>query len=56
MSDSAKEYLRHIQQECDYLLKTFRNVEFEDFYDNETLKRAAVRSIEIIGEVSKKIP
>jgi uncharacterized protein with HEPN domain len=29
---------------------------FEDFLDDETLKRAVVRSLEIIGEATKKIP
>ena len=28
----------------------------DDFLDDETLKRAVVRSLEIIGEATKKIP
>ena len=28
----------------------------EDFLANETLRRAAVRSLEIIGEAAKKVP
>ena len=28
----------------------------DDFLENETLKRAVVRSLEIIGEATKKIP
>lgn len=29
---------------------------FDDFLEDETLKRAVVRSLEIIGEATKKIP
>ena len=29
---------------------------FENFIEDETLKRAVVRSLEIIGEATKKIP
>ncbi|OFY91459.1 MAG: hypothetical protein A3K10_10710 [Bacteroidetes bacterium RIFCSPLOWO2_12_FULL_31_6] len=56
MSKDAKEYLRHIKDECSYLVSVSENLLFEDFLDNETLKRAVVRSLEIIGEATKKIP
>ena len=32
------------------------NLSFEHFMKDETLKRAVVRSLEIIGEATKKIP
>ncbi len=51
------EYLKHILQECYYInsvMKVENNI--NDFLSNETLKRAIVRSIEIIGEASKQIP
>ena len=32
------------------------NLLYEDFMDDETLKRAVVRSLEIVGEATKKIP
>ena len=32
------------------------NLIFQDFVKDETLKRAVVRSLEIIGEATKKIP
>ncbi len=56
MSKEPKEYLRHISEECTYILSVSENLTFEDFIKNETLKRAVVRSLEIIGGASKKIP
>jgi uncharacterized protein with HEPN domain len=56
MSKDAIEYLKHIQDECSYLILVTEDLLFEDFMDNETLKRAVVRSLEIIGEATKKIP
>lgn len=56
MSKDSKEYLNHIQDECLYLIKVSENLLFDDFIKDETLKRAVVRSLEIIGEATKKIP
>lgn len=56
MPKEPKEYLRHIQDECSYLIAVSENLEFDNFIKNETLKRAVVRSLEIIGEATKKIP
>lgn len=56
MSKEPKEYIRHIQEECSYLISVSKNLLFEDFLNDETLKRAVVRSLEIIGEATKKIP
>ena len=56
MSKEPKEYLRHIQDECLYIISVTENLLFEDFMDDETLKRAVVRSLEIVGEATKKIP
>ena len=56
MSPSAREYLRHIRDETDYLMASSRGVDKERFLRDETLKRAYVRSIEIIGEAVKQIP
>jgi uncharacterized protein with HEPN domain len=51
------EYLRHIQDECLFVLTVIgAETEKEDLISNETLKRAVVRSLEIIGEATKKIP
>ncbi|RCV65869.1 hypothetical protein C5S53_01585 [Methanophagales archaeon] len=50
------EYLKHIRDECEYLVEMSKGLYYEKFVDNETLKRAFVRSLEIIGEATKKIP
>ena len=51
-----KPYLLHILEETQYLEKASRNLEFEEFLKDENLKRAFVRSLEIIGEAVKNIP
>jgi uncharacterized protein with HEPN domain len=56
MSKDFKEYLRHILDECNYILDATEAVTFDEFMCNETLKRAIVRSLEIMGEATKKIP
>jgi len=56
MSKQPTEYLRHISDECQYILSVIRpETTKDDFLGNETLKRAVVRSLEIIGEATKKI-
>lgn len=56
MSKDPKEYIRHIHDECSYFISVTENLLLEDFLEDETLKRAVVRSLEIIGEATKKIP
>ena len=53
---SPLEYLRHILDETEYLMTQKQGLGKEQFLQDATLKRAFVRSIEIIGEASKKIP
>lgn len=55
MSRSEIEYLKHIKEEAEYLAKIKASFEKEDFLKDETQKRAAIRSIEIIGEATKQI-
>ncbi|MCF6289824.1 MAG: DUF86 domain-containing protein [Desulfobacterales bacterium] len=50
------EYFRHILDEIEYLLAESQSLSNEQFLKNGTLRRAFVRSIEIIGEASKKVP
>jgi uncharacterized protein with HEPN domain len=50
MSPSAREYLQHILDEALYLLSHARGIDKDAFLQDPTLKRAFVRSIEIIGE------
>lgn len=56
MSFEPLDYLRHILVEVDYLLATRSDLTFEVFSSDETLHRAFVRSLEIIGEAAKKVP
>ena len=56
MSLSPPEYIRHMLDEIDYILRRISDMNYESFLRDETLKRAFVRSIEVIGEASKKLP
>jgi uncharacterized protein with HEPN domain len=56
MSRSVRDYLQHILDEIDYLLTQSRGLDKQTFLSDETLKRAFVRSIEIIGEAAKHVP
>ena len=57
MSKEYLEYLKHILSECEYITSVIKTVtDKTELIENETLKRAIIRSIEIIGEASKKIP
>ena len=56
MSSPAADYLRHILEEVDYLVGRSEGLTQERFLEDETLRRAFVRSLEIIGEAAKKIP
>lgn len=55
MSRSETEYLRHIQDEARFLAEASRGVSWDEFSEIETLKRAFVRSIEVIGEATKHL-
>lgn len=51
------EYLRHILEECEFILSSTASLSGkEELLNNELLKRAVVRSLGIIGEATKKIP
>jgi uncharacterized protein with HEPN domain len=57
MSKEPVEYLKHIRDENLYILSiTSKGITKEEFLNDETLKRSVVRSLEIIGEATKKIP
>lgn len=56
MSKQVKPYLKHILTEAEYLLQNSKNLEFDKFMDDETLKRSFVRSLEVIGEATKNLP
>lgn len=56
MSFEPREFRRHILAETDYLIAASAGVSREQFDHDDTLQRAVVRSLEIIGEASKRIP
>jgi uncharacterized protein with HEPN domain len=56
MSRSALEYLRHILEEANYLIAKAQGLTQAQFHQDETLRRAFVRSLEIIGEATKRVP
>ena len=56
MSSSPLEYLRHMLDESMYILEVSDGLEKSRFIVDETLKRAFVRSIEVIGEATEKVP
>jgi len=55
MSKSPIDYLTHILIECEYIKNALKDEDFDKFIVDETLKRAIVRSLEIIGEATKQI-
>lgn len=56
MSFEPRDYLRHILVEADYLVAQTAGLTRDEFVANETLRRAFVRSLEIVGEAAKKVP
>jgi uncharacterized protein with HEPN domain len=56
MSKDPKEFLKHINDECAFIVSISEGLTYDDLLSDETLKRAVVRSLEIIGEATNKIP
>jgi uncharacterized protein with HEPN domain len=56
MSPSLLDFLKHILNECDYLLNVSKGKSRTELLEDETISRAVVRSLEIIGEATKKLP
>lgn len=52
---SPLEYLKHIQDEINFLMENREKLHEEDFLSNSVLQRAFVRSLEIFGEATKQI-
>lgn len=50
------EYLQHILDEADYLIEQSQGLDVGRFLEDDTLRRAFVRSLEIVGEAAKRIP
>lgn len=56
MCFEPRDYLLHILAEADYLIPRSTGVTGLEFMADDTLRRAFVRSLEIIGEAAKKVP
>lgn len=56
MSVSNLELLHHIKDEIDFVLQSTAGKIKENVIDDPVLSRAVIRSIEIIGEATKKLP
>jgi len=56
MLPSLLDFLNHIYAECCFVLENTENKTKEEFLKDEVLIRAAVRSLEVIGEATKKLP
>lgn len=56
MSLGSREYLRHMLVEAEFLIGQTRSLAKADFLKDEVLRRAFVRSIEVIGEAAKHVP
>ncbi len=53
---SAEPYLRHILDEVGFLSRVVETHGIETIESDDTLERAVVRSLEIIGEAARNIP
>jgi len=56
MTRYYQDYINDILEECNYLLNRSKDLTFSEFEKNEDLRRAFIRSLEIIGEAVKKLP
>jgi len=56
MSLSAYELLQHVKDEVEYLIEDSQEITFDIFIADKTRIRAYARSLEIIGEATKKLP
>ena len=49
------ELIKHILEETSFILNHTKNLSREDYISDEVLCRASIRSLEIIGEATKKL-
>lgn len=55
MSHSPKDFLGHILIEANFILESCQGLSKDQLVNDPTLKRAVVRSLEIIGEATKNL-
>jgi len=56
MRPSGIEFILHIQEKVEFCLLQLADKNLDSFVDDGILRRAIVRSLEIIGEASKHTP
>lgn len=56
MSFEPLDYVRHIMDEVSYLVAASDGVDAATFFGDPTLQRAFIRSLEVIGEATKRLP
>jgi uncharacterized protein with HEPN domain len=56
MSPSLLDFLKHILHECNFIIDIVSLKNKEQFLASEIECKAVVRSLEIIGEATKKLP
>ena len=56
MHREYKAYLRDILEAIDKIERYTKNMNFEDFSDNELIQDGVIRNLEIIGEAVKNLP
>lgn len=56
MSFEPVDYVQHIVAEVEYLLEASAGVDATAFFGDATLQRAFIRSLEIIGAATKRLP
>jgi uncharacterized protein with HEPN domain len=55
MSKSEIEFIKHIYDEVVFVISFTSSISYEDFENEILLKKAIVRSLEIIGEASNRV-
>ncbi len=56
ISPSLLDFSQHILNECHYIVRIKQGKTCEELLDDGTISRAIIRSLEIIGEATKKLP
>lgn len=56
MSFAPHDYLRHVLDECRFLVAAAAGIGYADFIRDPVRQRAFQRSLEIIGEAAKHVP
>jgi uncharacterized protein with HEPN domain len=56
MSSTPREFVRHMLAETEYILSVTPALDATRLAQDQTLQRAIIRSLEVIGEAAKRVP